>query len=120
MRKLLVILMASIVSLGMIKAHISWNPNTEPDMSYYRLQRAVGDTSEWLEFRIAHPETTYVDTLPPEWGGKRVFYRLAAVDTAGNSSAFCAPVSIVVPDVIAPEVPAGIRVKVIVEIETLP
>lgn len=120
MRKLLAIL-AAVVSLGMIKAHVSWSPNTEPDVAYYRLQRAVDDTTGWNGVaQIAHPETTYVDTLPPEWGGKRVFYRLAAVDTAGNSSAFCDPVSIVVPDVIAPEVPKGIRVKIIVEIETLP
>ena len=111
--------LAATAAFGhLIKAHLSWNPNTEPDINSYILQRSVGDTLHWETLAtIAHPETSFVDTLDPEWGGLRVYWRLAAADTANNVSEFCQPVSAVVPDVIAPSTISGLTVRIIVEIK---
>lgn len=49
--------------------------------------------------------TSYADTVP---GAGTYYYRVAAVDTAGNVSASSSPVSASIADTTAPSVPAGV------------
>ena len=65
---------------------ISWDPNPEPDMLFYKLYRAINNLSEFeLIAFIPHPTSDYVDTnnISPN---NLYAYTLIAVDTAGNES----------------------------------
>lgn len=43
--------------------NIQWDPNNEPDINHYQLQRAVNSTSNFQNYQtIYHPDTHYSDT----------------------------------------------------------
>lgn len=73
---------------------LSWDPNTDPDISFYRVYR-----DEDVEFLPA-PENLLIETADteaadPEWGMATMFsYRVAAVDVHGNEG----PSSLITPD----------------------
>ena len=117
---LFVVLTAGVLLALEMTLNVSWDRNAEPDMDHYVLARAVEDTVTWTEFTVAHPavgDTVYFSEVFDEtFSGKRVWYKCAAVDSAGNSSAFCSPVSTVLPDVVVPSVPEGMKIIVTVTV----
>lgn len=77
---------------------ISWNPNPEPDMAFYKIYRSINDTTnlDSLDL-VAHPSTIYVDNnnIQP---GNLYAYALLAMDSAGNQSNFSDTVIIEIPN----------------------
>lgn len=67
--------------------NIIWNKNSEADMYRYLLQRSVNSTSNFQNYSyLVHPDTHAVDNnVQP---GDLFAYRVAAMDSAGNLSAF--------------------------------
>lgn len=70
---------------GMI--HVQWDPNNEPDINHYRLQRAVNSTGNFQDYQtVYHPDTYYYDTsISP---GNLYAYRVAAVNDDGMMSSY--------------------------------
>ncbi len=78
--------------------NILWDPNTDPDIFRYLLQRSVNSTGDFqnLEY-VFHPNTHVVDrTVQP---GNLYAYRVAAIDSSGNISPFTAPVAVGLPGI---------------------
>jgi hypothetical protein len=69
--------------------NIYWNPNTDPDIHRYKLQRSVNSTANFEDFQtVNHPQVHVVDhSVDP---GKLYAYRVAAIDSAGNMSLYSA------------------------------
>jgi hypothetical protein len=67
-------------------AHLSWDPNGEPDLADYRLYRgATADfTPDAGNLVASVVGSSYVDAAPDAGG----FYKLSAVDVNGNESPF--------------------------------
>jgi hypothetical protein len=92
-------LTASLVS-GSV--NLSWNANSESDLSHYRLERSVNGTGSFG--LLASPTvTTHVDGSVS--AGSTYYYRVFAVDTAGNVSAPSSTVSVTVAS--TPPPPSG-------------
>ncbi|UCE37652.1 MAG: fibronectin type III domain-containing protein [Thermoplasmata archaeon] len=71
--------------LGKDKIEITWTPNTESDMDHYIIQRATSPDGPWINVTNAsRDETSFTDSgLEP---GASYYYRIIAVDEAGNES----------------------------------
>ncbi|MBN1352602.1 right-handed parallel beta-helix repeat-containing protein [candidate division KSB1 bacterium] len=69
---------------------LNWSPNTESDLSYYKLYRSQtqGFTPVANNFfaTIFAPDTSYTDSTVTN--GQTYYYRISAVDSSGNESAF--------------------------------
>lgn len=78
--------------------NIQWDPNNEPDINHYQLQRAVNSTSNFQNYQtIYHPDTHYSDTnISP---GNLYVYRVSAVNDNGVMSAYTSPVTAGLPKV---------------------
>ena len=65
--------------------NIVWDPNTDPDIYRYLLQRSVNSTNNFVNFQyVFHPTTRVTDnSVQP---GNLYAYRVAAIDSAGNMS----------------------------------
>jgi hypothetical protein len=84
-------LTASLVS-GSV--NLSWDANSESDLSHYRLERSVNGTGSFG--LLASPtETFYIDGSVS--AGSTYYYRVCAVDVGGNVSAPSDTVSVTVP-----------------------
>ena len=72
--------------------NVLWDPNTEPDIDRYRLQRAVNGSANFADVAtVTHPTVQVNDSdVSP---GNLYTYRVAAIDQSGNSSAFSTVVS---------------------------
>ena len=71
--------------------HIQWDPNNEPDINHYQLQRAVNSTSNFQNYQtVYHPDTDYWDTNIS--AGNLYAYRVSAVNDNGMMSAYSTPV----------------------------
>ena len=82
---------------------ISWSPNTEPDLSGYRLERSLDRGATWVELnRNITSRTSYVDELHSS-----VLYRVAAHDNSGNSSPYSVQVMYAAPGGGGPKNPAN-------------
>lgn len=81
-------------------ALLTWVPNTEPDLSLYRLTRATTPAGPftWVA-RLDRGATSYLDTAAA--AGTGYYYRLVAVDLSGNASA-PATATLVAPDLTPP------------------
>ncbi len=75
---------------------IEWDPNSEPDIHRYRLQRAVNSPANFADLQEPlHPLTQVTDTdIAP---GNLYVYRVAAIDAAGNQSLWSTPVTVGLP-----------------------
>jgi len=97
---------------GMIK--LSWDKNTEVDLTGYVVFRSL-DADHGLNFSrlmiLPQKENYFIDTLPKVRKNEMV-YVIAAVDTAGNTSAKTAPIYIAMPDVTPPTAPFLKKVSV--------
>jgi fibronectin type 3 domain-containing protein len=88
---------------------LTWTANPETDLAGYRLQRATSAGGSYtLLGPFTHTATSYLDAAVA--AGNTYFYRLYAVDTAGNVSVGYASISAAVAsgDVTAPAAPGTI------------
>ena len=78
--------------------NIRWDPNSEADISRYRLERTVNSTANFQLFEETdHPNNHIVDrTVEP---GNLYAYRIAAINTAGQNSPYSAVVSVGIPKI---------------------
>ncbi|WP_276122572.1 TipJ family phage tail tip protein [Pararhizobium qamdonense] len=94
-------------------AWIQWTPNTEIDLEYYEIYESATNaapaTGAAATFTKQTSSTFYRSDLPE---GVTRYYRLRAVDTSGNKSAWTAAVAVATltfdGQVPAPAVPAGL------------
>jgi len=78
------------VIAGNGQVSLSWNANTQVDLSHYQIYRSTTGgftpTQSNLIDKVDKPDTTFIDTgLTNE---TRYYYRISAVDNAGNESEF--------------------------------
>jgi len=97
------------VPLGFVAAYntgsgngLSWNPSPEEDFQYYRIYRGSEESF------VPDPSTLAAQTAAPEWNdpeydGWDVWYKITAVDHAGNESLPASPGSVTGDD--SPAVP---------------
>ncbi|MGV3723704.1 MAG: phage head spike fiber domain-containing protein, partial [Actinomycetota bacterium] len=81
---------------------LRWNPNTDPDVAEYRVERGTNSTSSFSA--LSSPTSAgYADAAVT--AGNSYSYRVRAVDVAGNVSAASTTVTVAVP--LAPPAPTG-------------
>ncbi|MCK4511904.1 fibronectin type III domain-containing protein, partial [bacterium] len=84
---------------------ISWNPNSEPDLDRYRVERSLAPDFEPGSEPFEEPAVSFTDTgLIP---GETYYYRVIAIDTAGNESGY-SNVDFAVALDLAPSPPTGL------------
>jgi hypothetical protein len=64
---------------------ITWTPNSDPDLAHYVLQRRVDSDGVWIQVS-EDTATSYTDVYR-----RHVYYRVRAVDTSENMSAYSTP-----------------------------
>ena len=109
MKKLLTIL-AILAIAGIAQAatiNVSWNPNTEEDLSGYRLYvgQASGQYGEPVDVGNV---TGHVMEITPQHGAT-YYFALTAYDTSGNESGYSDEATCFVPDDGEPDKPTGLR-----------
>ncbi len=110
MKKLLTIL-AILAIAGIAQAatiNVSWNPNTEPDLSGYKLYHGTA-SGQYGEPVDVGNVTGHVMEITPEYGAT-YYFALTAYDTSGNESGYSAEATCFIPDGVKPEKPTGLRV----------
>jgi hypothetical protein len=72
-----------IASAGNSQILLNWTANTESDMLYYKIYRGIKPSPSTLLVTVSAPNTTLLD-----YGvnGTKYYYRISAVDSAGNES----------------------------------
>jgi fibronectin type 3 domain-containing protein len=88
-------------------AHLSWNPNTEPDLRGYRILRSFNSDEEKSSI-VSKPvlHSNYIDTLSLSLGNEKVYYSITAMDTHYNESAPGEHVAAEKPSLKTPALPA--------------
>jgi uncharacterized protein len=92
---------------------LKWDANTEPDLMGYQIFRTVDkDLDAYYVLMNAEPikKNSFIDTLPRN-ARNRFLYKVTAVDSAYNRSAYPPPVNARMPDVIPPVQPVIIGVS---------
>lgn len=84
---------------------LSWTANSEPDMAGYNIYRSSDGTSYTKVNGDPVADTTYVATGLTN--GQQYWFKITAVDTAGNESAYSSTVT-ATPVNVAPAVPTGL------------
>jgi len=69
---------------------LSWNPSPEEDFQYFRIYRGVTEDFEPGPATLVD-ETAAVEWNDPDYDGWNVFYKITAVDHAGNESLPASP-----------------------------
>ncbi len=94
-------------------AWLSWSPNTEKDLSGYRVFRSNFANSE---FSLITPSlispASYRDTININRLNDKIYYKIKAVDKRLNPSPFSEIVEAALPDVIPPLPPAVVDIHV--------
>ena len=109
MKKLFTIL-AILAIAGIAQAatvQVTWNPNTEPDLSGYKLYHGTA-SGQYGEPVDVGNVTGHIMEITPEYGAT-YYFALTAYDTSGNESGYSDEASCFVPDGRAPEKPTGLR-----------
>ena len=109
MKKLFTIL-AILAIAGIAQAatvQVTWNPNTEPDLSGYKLYHGTA-SGQYGEPVDVGNVTGHVMEITPEYGAT-YYFALTAYDTSGNESGYSDEASCFVPDGRAPEKPTGLK-----------
>ncbi|HXV87166.1 MAG TPA: fibronectin type III domain-containing protein [Gemmatimonadales bacterium] len=70
---------------------VSWAPNPEPDVTWYRVRHRVRGREAWMDRPDSVPATVRTDTIPGLPPGELLEVSLVAVDDAGNRSAPARP-----------------------------
>ena len=108
MKKLFTIL-AILAIAGIAQAatvQVTWNPNTEPDLSGYKLYHGTA-SGQYGEPVDVGNVTGHVMEITPEYGAT-YYFALTAYDTSGNESGYSDEASCFVPDSGAPEKHTGL------------
>ncbi|MFH1958084.1 MAG: fibronectin type III domain-containing protein [bacterium] len=93
---------------GDIEVSLSWTQNAEPDVEHYRIYRST--TSDWASAGSTTAVSSATLTVFTDTGlanNSTYWYRVTAVDTSGNESAYSNDVSTVPVDMMPPASPAG-------------
>ena len=109
MKKLFTIL-AILAIAGIAQAatvQVTWNPNTEPDLSGYKLYHGTA-SGQYGEPVDVGNVTGHVMEITPEYGAT-YYFPLTAYDTSGNESGYSAEATCFIPDGVKPEKPTGLR-----------
>ena len=109
MKKLFTIL-AILAIAGIAQAatvQVTWNPNTEPDLSGYKLYHGTA-SGQYGEPVDVGNVTGHVMEITPQHGAT-YYFALTAYDTSGNESGYSDEASCFVPDGVKPEKPTGLR-----------
>jgi hypothetical protein len=109
MKKLFTIL-AILAIAGIAQAatvQVTWNPNTEPDLSGYKLYHGTA-SGQYGEPVDVGNVTEHVMEITPQHGAT-YYFALTAYDTSGNESGYSDEASCFVPDGVKPEKPTGLR-----------
>ena len=109
MKKLFTIL-AILAIAGIAQAatvQVTWNPNTEPDLSGYKLYHGTA-SGQYGEPVDVGNVTGHVMEITPEYGATH-YFAVTAYDTSGNESGYSDEASCFVPDGSEPERPTGLR-----------
>ena len=76
---------------GTAAVTLSWNPNTEPDLSYYRVYYGTSSRSYSNSTGVGVTTSTTISGLT---SGTIYYFALKAVDTSGNESPYSVEVAI--------------------------
>ena len=109
MKKLLTIL-AILAIAGIAQAatvQVTWNPNTEPDLSGYKLYHGTASGQYGEPIDVGNV-TGHVMEITPQHGAT-YYFALTAYDTSGNESGYSAEATCFIPDGVKPEKPTGLR-----------
>jgi len=104
----------AIDTTGIVK--LSWQSNTEPDLLGYRVFRSNFANDEYAQITVsALKANAFKDSINLKTLTKKIYYKVAAVDTRFNMSAYSIPVDIVKPDIVPPVPPVFRSVKSITQ-----
>jgi len=115
-------LQAVLDTMGIIK--LSWDKNTEEDLSGYRIFSSNNPNAEFSEVTNAtYKEETFVDTIPIKNLNQKIYFKLKAEDQRYNRSKFSEVLVVDKPDVTPPSPPVITNYKITndgVEISWIP
>lgn len=109
MKKLFTIL-AILAIAGIAQAatvQVTWNPNTEPDLSGYKLYHGTASGQYGEPIDVGNV-TGHVMEITPQHGAT-YYFALTAYDTSGNESGYSDEATCFVPDGVKPEKPTGLK-----------
>ncbi len=82
---------------------LGWNQGDEADLAYYNVYRALDSDEGYVLLAGHHQSLSYYDTALES--GRTYYYKISAVDGAGNESPACEPLSgALLPDTEAPQI----------------
>jgi|GEM_PF-7113089 len=90
------------------RVRLTWIPNTETDLLGYHVFKATrADALDWAKLNDGPITTPFItDTMDKALDKKPYFYKVKAMDKAGNPSPFSEVLEITLPDVTSPPAPA--------------
>ena len=109
MKKLFTIL-AILAIAGIAQAatvQVTWNPNTEPDLSGYKIYYGTASGVYGDPIDVGNV-TGHVMEITPQHGAT-YYFALTAYDTSGNESGYSDEATCFIPDGVKPEKPTGLR-----------
>jgi hypothetical protein len=101
----------SIDSMGVVRLH--WAVGHEPDLKGYKVYFAYGEKDQFEQLtHEAIADTVFMDTISTKSLNRRVWYRVVAVDSTNNHSAYSAPLMVKKVKVVPPSAPVAGAVSV--------
>ena len=93
-----------IDTTGTVTLH--WNNNTESDLNGYRIFRSNFQNSEFSQVTNNPVDTAeFIEKIPLQNLSRAVYYKIQAIDTRFNPSAFSMVVKLLKPDMVPPVAP---------------
>lgn len=89
--------------------HVYWEPSPDPDVVGYQLWRADAREGPFAEVGEPVPGARSDRSDPGRSGGRTLWYRVTALDAAGNESAPSFTALAAVPDLQPPPAPQGVE-----------
>lgn len=99
-------LAGSIDSMGVVRLH--WAVGREPDLKGYKVYFAYGEKDQFEQ--LTHEviaDTVFTDTISTKSLNRRVWYKVVAVDSTNNHSAYSAPLALKKVKVVPPSAPVA-------------
>ena len=93
--------------------HLAWKANSDKDLAGYRVYMAHERGEKYYHLLTRKPveETTFTCTVPETMSGISFYFKITAMDKAGNESGFSAITEARLPDVTPPRPPVIDRVR---------